>query len=348
MKMMVKKYLMFSLISIVMVFSACQRLELYELTSEVNLDLRIDLTINMNLDMVIDEQIDKDFEEKIKGKMPEYMEVLFYDVQSKQLKYSSIIPSTGGRIRVSPGDYDIVAYSFGTESTQIDNLENKNTAEAFTTNITKMMASKFKAAVENAPKDDGAETKTDTKGYEDDPIIYEPDHLYVARVEEVNVPSFEGRDESIVIQSTASTIVDVYSLEVLGMSGCENIEKVEAFITGQHKSNFFGELLRSIDPATLYVTMKVDATNGRLYTVFGTFGRMFDSNNKVYLDITVTNTGGGQYRYVYDVTDQFEDDTDNSLIIYDDIDIPAGASGGGGLAPEVDDWEEENYDIPLM
>ena len=52
-----------------------------------------------------------------------------------------------------------------------------------------------------------------------------------------------------------------------------------------------------------------------------------------------------------DVTDQFDDpENDNNKLVIDaggDIDIPDAAHGGGGLAPSVDPWENENIDIPL-
>ena len=79
----------------------------------------------------------------------------------------------------------------------------------------------------------GTSSKTDVRGYEDDPIIHEPDHLYVANENNVTIPAFTGKEETVTIYAGASTILDVYSLEVLGLKGTKNIEKVDAFITGQ-------------------------------------------------------------------------------------------------------------------
>ena len=49
------------------------------------------------------------------------------------------------------------------------------------------------------------------------------------------------------------------------------------------------------------------------------------------------------------MTDQCEnhEDLNNRLVIYDEIEIPEGSTGGGGLAPEIDDWDEETVEIPL-
>lgn len=322
----------------------CQRIPLYEKNTSVQINLKLKLKLDLNLDLSVETDLDPEYAAKLSGKMPEYVEALFYDVETHQLVKSEILPAEGGLVEVPTGDYNLVAYSFGTESTQVGNLHHRLVAEAYTTDITKQMASKLFGTIGNG------DTKVDLKGYEDDPIIYEPDHLYVANEANVNIPAFTGKDETVTIHADASTILDVYSLEVLGLKGTENIEKVDAFITGQIRSNYFGMPQRNDDPATLYVTMKPDVANSRLYTVFGTFGKLPGATNNVYLDITVTDSGGGQYRYIYDVTDQFDDPSNaNHKLVIDgsEIDIPEAKYGGGGFAPSVDNWKDEIIDIPL-
>lgn len=326
---------------LLMFLPGCKRMELYELSTNLSLKINMNLRINTNINMEVDTELDQDFSYKVHGKMPDYMKVIFYDAKTHAQRASFILPSVGGDVTLPPGDYHLMAYSLGTESTQVSDLGYLLDAKAFTSNITDLMSSRFKALVKNA--------RSGNRGYEDDPIIYEPDHLYVVNEDVINVPSVTTQDQEIVIHATASTILDVYSLEVLGVTGCENIEKVEAFITGQIKENYFGVKTRGSDPSTLYVNLKVDPKNNRLYTIFGTFGKLPGADNKIYLDITVTDTGGGQNRYIYDVTDQFDDanNIDNKLVIRDEIDIPKGPAGGGGIAPDVDEWDKEEIDIPL-
>lgn len=327
--------------------SGCQRIQLYERVTRVNLEFDLKLDIDMDLNLSIDTELDAEYSAKINGRKPQYVEVLFYDMNDNHLVRSQILPSDGGIVQVPEGNYNIVVYSFGTESTQISNTGHRLEVEAFTSDITKTMASKLKAAIASVD----TLTKSSTRGYEDDPIIHEPDHLYVAMEEDIHVPAFYEEDQSITIQTTASSIIDVYSLEVLNIKGAHNIEKVEAFITGQIKSNYFGKAQTSEASATLYTDMRVDASNDRLYCIFGTFGKLTGEENHIYLDITVTDSGGGQYRYIFDVTDQFDDpgNENNTLVIdaTDVIDIPDAAHGGGGIDPSVDEWEEEIIDLPL-
>ena len=167
---------------------------------------------------------------------------------------------------------------------------------------------------------------------------------------DVFIEAFQGREEEITVHTRASSILDTYSLEVLNIKGAENIEKVEAFVTGQILSNYFGRQERSNSPATVQIEMTPDVKNRRLYTIFNTFGKLPGEENKIFLDITVTDSGGGQYRYVYDVTDQFDnpDNKDKQLIIDGEIiDIPKAEHGGGGFQPSIDEWDREDIDVPL-
>lgn len=327
--------------------SGCRRIHLYDMTTEVNLEFSMNLDIDMDLDLSVETELDAEYAAKVHGKKPEYVEVLFYDMEDHHLVNSQIMPAEGGQVEVPAGNYNMVVYGFGTESTQISNTDNRLKVEAFTSDITKTMAGKLKAAM--AVID--TLTKSETRGYEDDPIIHEPDHLYVATEEGIHVPAFYEEDQSIHIHTIASSIIEVYSLEVLNIKGAGNIEKVEAFITGQIKSNYFGRSQTSDEPATLYTDMRVDVANERLYSIFGTFGKLTGEDNHIYLDIMVTNSGGGQYRYIFDVTDQFDDPANdsNTLVIDagDMIEIPDAAHGGGGFAPSVGEWENEEIDLPL-
>ena len=334
------------IITFLVVMSGCKRIPLHERSSRVILDISVELGLDHEIQMSYPTEMRDEFVEKIDGKMPKYHEVLFYDIKTHELSASHIVGSTGGVISVPTGDYHMVIYSFGTEATQIKSLNYRLEAEAYTTDLTKIMSSKLKSFANC----NNVDSKSEIKGYDDDPIITEPDHLYVANMADVTIPAFTGKDETVTIHADSKSIMEVYSLEVLNIKGAENIDKVDAFVTGQVKSNYFGRMERNDNAATLYVALDTDAQNNRLYTVFCTFGKLPGEDNKIYLDITVTNSGGGQYRYIYDVTDQFDNpgNTDHKLIIDGgDIDIPDAASGGSGLNPSVDDWENEEIDVPL-
>lgn len=334
-----------ALIAVLLIFSAgCTRIPLYDRSTNVDIIIELDRSLKHNIVMSVDKPLEKIYTQKIEGVVPKYYEVLAYDTETDNLVSSSIVGENGGSLSIFPGNYHFVIYSFGTESTQVKDLGNRGSANAFTTDITTSKGDFIKS------KGNGAASNTVSKGYEDDPIINEPDHLYCSTEMGVTIDAFIGGEQTVTIRTTVSSILNVYSLEVLNIKGAENIEKVEAFVTGQVRSNYFGRQEREDSPATLYVDMSVDAESSRLYTVFNTFGKLPGAQNNIFLDITVTDSDGGQYRYIYDVTDQFDnpDNKDHQLIIDGEIiDIPKAEHGGGGFKPTVDEWKKEDIDVPL-
>ena len=337
------KYVAFAVI--LLIFSAgCKRIPLYDRSTRVDIIIDLDRELDHDIVMSVDKPLEKIYTDKIEGVIPPYYEVLVYDKLTDDLVTSSIVGEKGGSLSVFPGEYHLVIYSFGTESTQLKDLHNRDLANAFTTDITSSKGQIIKSKVNKS------DIKSSSKGYEDDPIINEPDHLYTSNEMDVTIDAFIGGEQSVTIHTTVSSILDVYSLEVLNIKGAANIEKVEAFVTGQILSNYLGRPERDNSPATLYVDMSVDVENSRLYTVFNTFGKLPGEENNIFLDITVTDSGGGQYRYIYDVTDQFDDpgNKDHQLIIDGEmVDIPKAEHGGGGFDPIVDEWEREDIDVPL-
>lgn len=328
---------------VLLIFSAgCRRIPLYDRSTSVNIVIDLDRELDHEIVMTVDKPLEKIYTDKIDGTVPAYYEVLVYDTVTDELVSSNIIGEKGGSLSVFPGDYHLVIYSFGTESTQIKDSHNRNKLNAFTTDITSSKGDILRSkaiwpAIEHV-----------SKAYEDDPIINEPDHLYTSNEMNVTIDAFIGSEQNVTIHTTTSSILDVYSLEVLNIKGAENIEKVEAFVTGQVISNYFGIQEREASPASVYVDMSIDTENNRLYAVFNTFGKLPGEQNNIFLDIT--DSGGGQYRYVFNVTDQFDNpDNRNHQIIIDGniIDIPKAEHGGGGFQPSVDEWEREDIDVPL-
>lgn len=330
---------------VLLIFSAgCKRIPLYDRSTKVEIIIDQDRTLDHDIVMSVDKPLEKIYTDKIEGSVPAYYEVLVYDTVTDDLVSSNIVGEKGGTLSIFPGDYHLVIYSFGTESTQVKDLNNRTKANAFTTDITASKGDIIKSKASESA------TEPVSRGYEDDPIINEPDHLYTSNEMDVVIDAFIGGEQTVTIRTTVSSILDVYSLEVLNIKGAENIEKVEAFVTGQVLSNHFGRPERDNSPATVYVDMSVDVENNRLYTVFNTFGKLPGEQNDIFLDITVTDSGGGQYRYIYDVTDQFDDpgNKDHQLIIDGEIiDIPKAEHGGGGFRPTVDEWDREDIDVPL-
>lgn len=322
------------LIAATSLLSSCRYKELcydHDHQKDYNLILKLNLDLDLNLDLGLDVDIDVKDSSESAIKVPSHMVVCFYDSESDILRDMEFVGPYGGPLQVAPGTYNMVVYSFDTEFTQIRGENKINTLEAFTSDITSIKSPLFARF-----------TKKDST-VAPGPIIYTPDHLLVTR-KEVVIPDYSTEERVITVEATASTIMDTYSFEVTNITGIEYVSSVEAFITNQAKSNFFGIGMLNSTPATIYFPMDVNRKTGIFETTFNTFGKL-SGESRSYLHIVIINSEGKSVTFVTDITNQFAN-PDRSIVIEDSIVIPP-PGGGGGIAPTVEEWNEEIHDVPI-
>lgn len=293
-------------------------------TPDDNLLLVLDLKLELDLDLPVSDAA------HTKIHVPTYMVVNFYDIESGALKKTEYVGPYGGPLHVTPGTYDMVVYSFDTEYTQERGESNIKTLEAFTSDITASKQPLFSLVA----KDD----TTSAPG----PIIWTPDHLLVAR-KRVEIPPYSEVQRVITIEAGAQTIVETYAFEVPNVSGIEYISSVDAFVTNQAESNFFGRGEVNTNPATVYFPVGVNGKEKKLMTTFNTFGKLPGESHS-YLNIVVVNSEGEPFIYIADITEQFGDTT-HTIVIEDSIHIPI--PEGSGILPSVEEWNEEIHDVPI-
>lgn len=308
--------------------TSCERMDLYDLGRHLSLVL----DLKLELDVIVDpsKKTDEPIETKIDP--PEYHKVLFYLPEDGTRKYYTFVGTNGGEIGAPPGTYNMLTYSFGTEYIQIRGEENLSTIEAFTSDITEAK----KTALRGFTRADESEPEQ--------PIIYAPDHLLVSH-ETVTIPEFGEEDVVITLRARCATIVETYTFEVTNIEGAQWIESVEAFVTNQSRSSYFGRGEVSREPATIFFTVGVNREEGYLYTDFNTFGKL-PGESRSLLHILIKNTGGEEVHVSTDITDQFEK-KDHHIIITDEIIVPEPEDEGAGIAPTVDPWEDEKQDVPI-
>lgn len=321
-----RRILLIATLTLVTLLSSCRY---KDLCYDHDHDPDYNLYLKLELQLELDEDLDVSDEAHTKINIPTYMVVQFYDTLSGALKETEYVGPYGGPLQVAPGTYDMVVYAFDTEWTQERGESNISTLEAFTSDITSMKSPLFMQA---------AKTDTVAPG----PIIYTPDHLLVTR-KRVEIPPYRFGGEVITIADTASTIIETYAFEVPNVAGVEYVSSVEAFVTNQAQSNFFGRGQLNTDPATIYFPLEVNRKEKLLETTFNTFGKLPGESHS-FLNIVIFDSQGKPYTVVTDITEQFED-TAHIIVISDTIIIPAPA--GGGIAPTVEEWEEINHDVPI-
>ena len=318
------------LAAVVMSALSCQRRDFAEKVTEVNLSLNVKTHV-ANAGEV---------------PAPETMRVDLYDVKTGKLKYTDYIEAEGGYIHPAPGTYDMVVYNIGTEAVQIRNESDINEIEAYTSEVSAFLKGQLAQFFADIAKI--KESQERSKSPADEKVIYEPDHIFVGRADDVEIPViYEGEEREVVIEVDAHPEVETWKVTVANVKGLEYVQNVVAVISGQAESHFIGRGEDSGESVSIYFEKKKDMENKVLTGTFNTFGKHPTEKGILSLDINVTDTGGSDHHFHFDVDSHFQDNPDSHIVIDDPIEIEEPKVAGGGFAPSVDDWEDINTDIDL-
>ena len=123
--------------------------------------------VNISIDTnIVNYKVEKD---------PSLMRCIFYDSESGAFVTQAFLPPTGGQVSLIPArEYDVLVYNFDTESTW---LEEENWFHKIYAS-TSLIPDSFKTKLRSRA------SKTD-----EELIVYDPDHLYVGRLNDVFIPS---------------------------------------------------------------------------------------------------------------------------------------------------------------
>ena len=283
----------------------------------------------------------------------EMFRAMFYDPETGKLLSQAFISekttasdgsdAIGGEIKITPGTYDLVCYSFDVPDTYIKDENEISTIYAYTNAVPESISGKFSIKADSGLDD----------------VRYEPDHLLVAHEDALNIPQHTG---ALVIETTANTIAETYYLQVR-VEGAQYVSLASAEISGMAPTNHFGiRQLDVDDPSSIYLNLQ-SSTDERISgdnkavicCLFNTFGKIYESNfaTDSELLICVTRTDGEVFNFTFDMKDIFNSENAlqrHWLLLNDAITIPTPdptPSTGGGFQPQVGEWENQYSDITL-
>lgn len=297
-------------------FASCQRRPL------TTADFMVILNIEIEKD-IVNYEVEKD---------PSLMRCIFYDSQSGAFVTQAFLPPTGGQVSLIPSrEYDVLVYNFDTESTWLEDENWFHKIYASTSLIPDSFRTKLRSRA--------------TKGDEED-IVYDPDHLFVGRLNDVYIPARSVDAPPVVLDVRCETVVESWILEVKTITGKKNIGTTAAVVTGLAESNRIGPNERSEEFVSVYFDNQVIDDNGLLTAKFNTFGWNKDILEPQILSLVFTDIAGKGHVFNVNVSDQFPDNKEQIIRVEMEIDIPEPMTGGdGGFVPKVDEWDEINTDI---
>ena len=285
-----------------------------------------DYTVIVNIEIekeIVNYEVEKD---------PSLMRCIFYDSNSGAFVTQAFLPPTGGQVSLIPArEYDVLVYNFDTESTWLEDENWYHKIYASTSLIPDSFRTKLRSRA----------TKAD-----EEQIVYDPDHLFVGRLNDVFIPSRSVDAPPVILDILCETVVESWILEAKTIKGVENIGSIAAVITSLSGSNRIGPNERSTDFVSVYFDNQVIDENGLLTAKFNTFGWHKDIAQPQVLSLVFTDIAGHGHVYNFVVSNQVPDIKEQIIRIETEIDIPEPmTSGDGGFVPKVEEWDEINTDI---
>lgn len=241
-----------------------------------------------------------------------------------------------GKINVLPGTYEMMIYNFDTQSTLIRNYESYTAIEAYTDKVPESISTRYS-------------TRADGDG----DMLFQPDHLVVAKNEAETIPYHSGL---YVIKSEAKSIVESYYLQIK-VDGLQYVSSAQAVLSGMVGSKFLSKdgSDAASSEADLYFSLVKsqsprDGNADVICGIFNTFGRIEESDNDLYVIFDVKTVYGTEKTYKFNITDKFStaECIDHHWILIDDtikIDPPPPGSAGGGFDPVIEDWDKEDHNV---
>ena len=279
-------------ILLVGILSSCERRILLE----------ADYTVNLNI------SINKDITNYVVEKDPSIMRCVFYDSETGGFVTQAFLPPTGGQVSLIPSrEYDVLVYNFDTESTWLEDENWFHKIYASTSLIPDSFRTKLRSRA--------------TKGDKED-IVYDPDHLFVGRLNDVFIPARSVDAPPVVLDVKCETVVESWILEVRTVTGKENIGTIAAVVTSLSESNKIGPNIRSDEYVSVYFDNQVIDDEGLLTAKFNTFGWHKGIKDKQVISLVFTDIAGNGHVFNFDVSNQFPDNKEQIIRIETEIDIP--------------------------
>lgn len=197
-------------------------------------------------------------------------------------------------------------------------------------------------------------------------VAWEPGWFFAGKKEDLAVPVRDVQEELFTFPMTASLAVQHCRLTVTGIRGQKNIAGITCFLTGLARGVYLSTGDPDFEPVTMMFMLPPGGEGEPMTTDFSTFGFVPDAVAKAkakaaakggpietddlpdtrnILFLLITDTGGGNYLFTCDVTDQCKvpdgvvAGTVTLLQVHIDFNVPEPEHGGGGFAPTVDDWK---------
>ena len=311
--------------------TACRKWCGTDCDGNVYIKLTLQLAPEVKPGADVDLSAHPDFRTKVEAQLPELIRACFYDMENHQMVSEAFLSPNGGYIDIAPGVYDVLFYNMDTEATLVEDSESRGGTYAHT--------SRTGAGI---MMDEGV----GDGNWENQPIVYEPDHLFVGIIAGATIGQEGGTQ---MLECDLTRLTETWSVEFTDVEDADRIADAVIYLSGQTEGRYLWDRRVRNKSCALRLDCVVDAPKGQIYTILNTFGMSTASGADVMVNLMLTLKDGTRARYIFDVTDQWQnpDNTDHRIVISVPVELPAAGSSDSGMDPVVTDWEGEEFDIEI-
>lgn len=259
--------------------------------------------------------------------IPEGMTVLFYNMQSELVYAFNNVAPGGETVRINAGTYQVACYNNDSEYVQWYDIPNMDSlyVETRKTDVLK--------AAGKLPEEE---------------MVESPDFLCGNVLPKKEIVAYSATEQIVLLKPMP--LLCRYSYSIGYLENAQYITKTTATLSGLSQRYY----LSHPDQQHGVITMpfKENELTNQQQTAIGNmfnFGECFVFNNRNYLTLYIWSKGGN-FRAVFDVTDQVRNapDPHNVHIVIDTkIVVPPPIAGDDGLDPSVDEWKDFYFDVIL-
>lgn len=255
----------------------------------------------------------------------------------KELDYN-FPNSTGGHIVVPFGSYhSLCMNNDNTDWVCLRNISDVDAFEVYTRDVKRLSAYGFDAYALPRSADASSERVAETPGM-----------IWSTKGDDVEL-RLSDRQKTLVLYPEEAVchytvdIEDVENIEYIDGSGLDGL------LSGMAEGYVTGKMCSTSTSVTMPFVLVVNTEDNQLHSEFLTFGECPEATSPHTLSVYMVLTDGSKWYYTFDVTRQVQDAPDprHVHIVLKGLKLPKPINSGGGLIPDVDDWQTENVDIKM-
>lgn len=267
---------------------------------------------------------------------PASMAVYFYDnADGASLRY--IFPNKdGGIIEIPVGSYcGLGMNSDDTDWARVRNSGDVDGFETYTDDAENLEA--YGLSTRALPR---------AEGTEDERMAKTPGMLWADRQDNITLTHSSGEQ---VVTFYPEEVICHYTVDIKDISNLEYVDRseIDGTLSGMAEGYVHGADVPADEHVTMPFTLAAEASSKTLHGEFLTFGESVNDPGKHILTLYLYLTDGTRWYYTFDVTDQVHNAPDprHVHILLSGLPLPKPIMAGGGIQPDVSDWNTENIEL---